>query len=1025
MALYRKYRPATFAEVVGQEQVTQPLSAALDSGRINHAYLFSGPRGCGKTSSARIMARSLNCVQGPTSTPCGECASCVSLAPGGPGNLDVTELDAASHNSVEDMRELRERAYYAPADSRYRIFIIDEAHMVTNQGFNALLKIVEEPPEHLIFIFATTEPDKVIGTIRSRTHHYPFRLLTPPAMKGLLERTVAAEGLFVEDSVYPMVIAAGGGSPRDTLSILDQLLAGSGPNGLTYDIARPLLGVTDVTLLDDTIAALAQGDKAALFKHVDSVIEAGHEPRRFAVDLLERLRDLMILQAVPDAIAAGLVDAPVDRGQTLTEQAQLFNGAQLAHYAATVNEQIGALRGATSPRLLLEILCAHLVMAPASTDVAASSAPAQGAPQTNNQQAGQPGQPGQPGQSSAAASGSSSNSGASGLAAAQKAVAEIAARRGQKREQAQPGQQNQAGQPQRQHQSLPNQPAQQSTQQTQQPAQAPQQSALAQPQEAPRQQQAAQWQQPAQQQPAQWHQPEPQNAEQQHAEQQTQAQEQQVPEQSASQVGQQPTQEAPQQAPAQQESHTQDASDESSASETVKPSEQAQESQEVQKPAEPAPTTAPGAQPVAEQSVEPAAEPAAETAQVAAASDPDELVEQLRNDWQRLRASVSKRNKIAGIMLTEARVLGLKDDTLILGHTTGALAERLNASANNKDVVAVVSEEAGRQLAVNCIVGTNPEAAGFSAQKKKPETWNPNATSNASRETGDDDQESESPRDYNNPASSTPADESVENPTPQSSANTGHDNQKSADAQQAPEQASGWGAPRALGGATAGQSTPDQATQRPSVPQQPAPQHAPSQSAPNKSAVEQSAAPQAAAGNATAAAPAAKAEPAQDWRARIAQAKAQTQQREEELRNSDTFSDGSPLPPDPGPEEYPEYDSVPPEDAHQAASAPAQNSGQISGQNQGGFGGFGGQSQPQQAAPTTPAPQSPAGGPQSAPASPQSNAAGGEPAGGGYSREAEENEMMDDAREQGQLDRRSATEVAMELLAKELGARKL
>lgn len=1034
MALYRKYRPATFAEVVGQEQVTQPLSAALDSGRINHAYLFSGPRGCGKTSSARIMARSLNCVQGPTSTPCGECASCVSLAPGGPGNLDVTELDAASHNSVEDMRELRERAYYAPADSRYRIFIIDEAHMVTNQGFNALLKIVEEPPEHLIFIFATTEPDKVIGTIRSRTHHYPFRLLTPPAMKGLLERTVAAEGLFVEDSVYPMVIAAGGGSPRDTLSILDQLLAGSGPNGLTYDIARPLLGVTDVTLLDDTIAALAQGDKAALFKHVDSVIEAGHEPRRFAVDLLERLRDLMILQAVPDAIAAGLVDAPVDRGQTLTEQAQLFNGTQLAHYAATVNEQIGALRGATSPRLLLEILCAHLVMAPTSTDVAASSAPAQGTPQRNNQQvgqhgqSGQSGQPGQSGQSSAAASGSSSNNGATGLAAAQKAVAEIAARRGQKREQAQPGQQNQGGQQQQQRQPLPNQPAQQPaqqtqpTQQTQQPAQPTQQSAPAQPQEAP------------QQQTAQWHQPEPQNAEQQHAEQQTQAQKQQVPEQSASQVGQQPTQEAPQQASGQQESHAQETSDESSAwqpeqsrnepsaSETGDSAEPVEQPQESQSPAEP----------VADQSAEPAAEPAAESAPAAAASDPDELVEQLRNDWQRLRASVSKRNKIAGIMLTEARVLGLKDDTLILGHTTGALAERLNAPANNRDVVAVVSEEAGRQLAVNCIVGTNPEAAGFSAQKKKPETWNPNATSNASRETGDDDQESESPRDYNNPAYTTPAAESVENPTSQSSANTGHNNQQSTDAQPTQEQASGWGAPRALGGATTGQSTPDHASQQTSAPQQVAPQHAPSHSATSKPAVEQTTPPHAAAGNAAAAASAAKAEPAQDWRARIAQAKAQTQQREEELRNSDTFSDGSPLPPDPGPEEYPEYDSVPPEDAHQAASAPAQNhgqnagqnSGQNSGQNQGGFGGFGAQSQ--QAAPTTPAPQSPAGGPQSAPPSPQSNAAtGGAPAGGGYSREAEENEMMDDAREQGQLDRRSATEVAMELLAKELGARKL
>uniref|UniRef100_UPI0024B06237 DNA polymerase III subunit gamma and tau n=1 Tax=Corynebacterium stationis TaxID=1705 RepID=UPI0024B06237 len=486
MALYRKYRPATFAEVVGQEQVTQPLSAALDAGRINHAYLFSGPRGCGKTSSARIMARSLNCVQGPTSQPCGQCASCISLAPGGPGNLDVTELDAASHNSVEDMRELRERAYYAPADSRYRIFIIDEAHMVTNQGFNALLKIVEEPPEHLIFIFATTEPDKVIGTIRSRTHHYPFRLLTPPAMKGLLERTVASEGVFVEDSVYPMVISAGGGSPRDTLSILDQLLAGAGPNGLTYDIARPLLGVTDETLLDDTIAALAQGDKAALFKHVDAIIEAGHEPRRFAVDLLARLRDLMILQAVPDAIAAGLVDAPVDRGQILTEQAQLFNGTQLAHYAATVNEQIGALRGATSPRLLLEILCAHLVMEPASTDVSvAGSAPAQSAPAGSGTNAGTSTPTGgtpagnSPAGTTQGGSGQGSNA-PSGMAAAQQAAAAIAARRNQQREQTQP-QQSQAQQSQQQPQAQrPPQQVQQAPQQqpqqeqwTQQPAAQP------------------------------------------------------------------------------------------------------------------------------------------------------------------------------------------------------------------------------------------------------------------------------------------------------------------------------------------------------------------------------------------------------------------------------------------------------------------------------------------------------------------------------------------------------------------------
>ena len=263
------------------------------------------------------MARSLNCEQGPTSTPCGVCDSCVSLAPGGPGNLDVTELDAASHNGVEDMRELRDRAYYAPAESRYRIFIIDEAHMISASGANALLKVVEEPPEHVIFIFATTEPEKIIGTIRSRTHHYPFRLLTPPAMKGLLERTVASENVHVDDTVYPMVIQAGGGSPRDTLSILDQLLAGAGPDGLTYEVARPLLGVTDVGLLDNTVDALASQDKAGLFRLVDDVIEAGHEPRRFAIDLLDRLRDLMILQAVPSALEEGLVSAPTDRGEVL------------------------------------------------------------------------------------------------------------------------------------------------------------------------------------------------------------------------------------------------------------------------------------------------------------------------------------------------------------------------------------------------------------------------------------------------------------------------------------------------------------------------------------------------------------------------------------------------------------------------------------------------------------------------------------------------------------------------------------
>lgn len=996
MALYRKYRPATFAEVVGQEQVTQPLSAALDAGRINHAYLFSGPRGCGKTSSARIMARSLNCVQGPTSQPCGQCASCISLAPGGPGNLDVTELDAASHNSVEDMRELRERAYYAPADSRYRIFIIDEAHMVTNQGFNALLKIVEEPPEHLIFIFATTEPDKVIGTIRSRTHHYPFRLLTPPAMKGLLERTVASEGVFVEDSVYPMVISAGGGSPRDTLSILDQLLAGAGPNGLTYDIARPLLGVTDETLLDDTIAALAQGDKAALFKHVDAIIEAGHEPRRFAVDLLARLRDLMILQAVPDAIAAGLVDAPVDRGQILTEQAQLFNGTQLAHYAATVNEQIGALRGATSPRLLLEILCAHLVMEPASTDVSvAGSAPAQSAPAGSGANAGTSTPTGgaSAGNSPAGTTqgGSSQGSNApSGMAAAQQAAAAIAARRNQQREQTQP-QQSQA---------------QQSEQQPQ--AQRPPQQVQQAPQQQPQQEQ---WtQQPA------YHsrQSAEQGAEQSAPQERQEPQAQWAPQESAHQDSA-AQKDMPQSQPAPVET-----------SEPA-PSQEAEQHQQTaqQEAAEPEQTTSEVTAPE---------ETASEAGTPAAATSPEDVVEQLRNNWQQLRASVSKRNKIAGIMLTEARVLGLRDNTLILGHTTGALAERLNAPANNKDVVAVVAEEAGYQLAVQCIVGTDPAAAGFSAAPPKPKTWNPRAANNAARETGDDDQESESPRDYNTPASSQPADESVENQVQQPRTNNPQEpepsQQETPHSNGAEQAASGWGTPRALGGNMGGARDAAQDSQGATQPAQQSNFAQPAQPEQSPPVMNQ---PPAAAPVVTQPAASKPVAPAQeesgqvDWRARIAQAKAQTQQREQELRNSDTFSDGRPLPPDPGPEAYPEYESVPPEDAY-APQSQSQRPAQNAARNQGSFGG--GTAQPQANAAHNGA--SPSNAPQAQPpAQPQTQPQNGqqqEPVAqpqAAYSREAQENEMMDDAREQGNLDRRSATEVAMELLERELGARKL
>lgn len=366
MALYRKYRPATFAEVVGQEHVTEPLSTALTANRINHAYLFSGPRGCGKTSSARILARSLNCEQGPTPTPCGVCDSCVALAPNGPGNVDVVELDAASHGGVDDTRELRDRAFYAPAQSRYRIFIVDEAHMVTTAGFNALLKIVEEPPEHLIFVFATTEPEKVLPTIRSRTHHYPFRLLAPRTMRPLLERICADENVHVDDAVYPLVIRAGGGSPRDTLSVLDQLLAGSeqadGGNHITYQRALALLGATDMALIDDAVEALAAGDAAALFGAVEAVIDAGHDPRRFATDLLERFRDLIVLQAVPDAVTRGVVDAPADVLERMREQAAKVGAATLTRYAEVVHAGLGEMRGATAPRLLLEVVCARLLL---------------------------------------------------------------------------------------------------------------------------------------------------------------------------------------------------------------------------------------------------------------------------------------------------------------------------------------------------------------------------------------------------------------------------------------------------------------------------------------------------------------------------------------------------------------------------------------------------------------------------------------------------------------------------------------
>ncbi|MGZ3141350.1 DNA polymerase III subunit gamma and tau [Lentzea chajnantorensis] len=371
LALYRKYRPATFSEVVGQEHVTDPLRVALSAGRVNHAYLFSGPRGCGKTSSARILARSLNCVKGPTPDPCGECNSCIGLAPNGTGSVDVVELDAASHGGVEDARDLRDKAFYAPAEAKYRVFIIDEAHMVTTQGFNALLKIVEEPPDHLIFIFATTEPDKVLPTIRSRTHHYPFRLIPPGVMRSLLERNCAAEGVAVEPAVFPLVIRAGGGSARDTQSVMDQLLAGAGPEGVRYDRALTLLGVTDSALINDVVEGLAAGDGAAVFGTIDSLVEAGHDPRRFASDLLDRLRDLVLLCAVPDAADRNLVSAPADELATMSSQAERIGPAALTRYAEIVHTGLVEMRGATAPRLLLELLCSRMLLPSVSQSEAA------------------------------------------------------------------------------------------------------------------------------------------------------------------------------------------------------------------------------------------------------------------------------------------------------------------------------------------------------------------------------------------------------------------------------------------------------------------------------------------------------------------------------------------------------------------------------------------------------------------------------------------------------------------------------
>ena len=362
LALYRKYRPSIFADVIGQEHVTTPLSNALESGKIHHAYLFSGPRGCGKTSSARIMARSLNCEKGPTPNPCGICQSCKNLVANGPGSLDVIELDAATHGLVDDARDLRDKAFFAPVSSRYKIYIIDEAHQLGPGAANALLKVVEEPPAHVLFIFATTEPDKLISTIRSRTHHYPFRLVPPAILSSHLEKICASEGIKVAKGVISLVVRASGGSVRDSLSILGQLLAGAGSDGVTYEIAVALLGYTDSALIDEVIDAIAAQDSASLFTTIDRVIESGQDPKRFASDLLERMRDLIIVGASDENNSAILISLPTDQLDRIRTQAKLIGIAILIRSADLIAQGLTQMRGATPPRLILELICGQMML---------------------------------------------------------------------------------------------------------------------------------------------------------------------------------------------------------------------------------------------------------------------------------------------------------------------------------------------------------------------------------------------------------------------------------------------------------------------------------------------------------------------------------------------------------------------------------------------------------------------------------------------------------------------------------------
>ena len=712
MALYRKYRPASFAEVVGQRHVTDPLSAALESrdaqgrpNRINHAYLFSGPRGCGKTSSARIMARSLNCAEGPTATPCGQCASCRALAPGGPGNLDVIELDAASHNGVEDMRELREKAIFQPAESRYRIFIIDEAHMITASGFNALLKIVEEPPEHLIFIFATTEPERVLPTIRSRTHHYPFRLLTPPDMRGLLERVVTAEGVRVEPDVYPLVIQAGGGSPRDSLSVMDQLIAGSGTNGVDYETSAAILGVTDSVIITDAIEALAAGDRAAMFSVVGRVIMSGQDPARFASDLLGRVRDLLVLSAVPNALEQGLVEIPESQIDGVLEQAGTIPPATLTRFTQVLSDGLRHFRGVTSPRLLLEVLCARMLLPatedsvesllqrvealehgrPALADGSGAATPAS-APVSSD--AG-------PGSGAAEADASPMQSGQSAREAWRQRNAQRkkgAQTQGSRAGQAAPAQT--PSQPQSQPEPVQQQPApaaaapvsQESVTEPQPAPEAP--TATAEQPEQPEQPtQAESVEQPQQAEQPQQSEP----AEQPMSEEEAQAEKIREFRRKMAEHARISEQQTRAQLAQEREQQTREREGEGGSMSIVE-----------EEPVVSA-STAHSEQPTQAPQPEPTPQPEPEPAPAG--------IEQIRERWQDILAAVDGPHAFPIRVLAEQAVpLDVENDRLIIGHSTGALATRLNTPDYEQALSAAVKQVTGFNGQVHCVVGTRPRA---------------------------------------------------------------------------------------------------------------------------------------------------------------------------------------------------------------------------------------------------------------------------------------------------------------------------